>query len=62
MEGFDNNAGNDRKRLCKRSPVEDINNLMWEWFQNVMKQGVRISGPMLQEKARMTMPRTYRCC
>ncbi|XP_060570902.1 tigger transposable element-derived protein 6-like [Ruditapes philippinarum] len=53
MEGFDNNAGNDRKRLCKRSPVEDINNLMWEWFQNVMKQGVRISGPMLQEKALM---------
>ncbi|XP_045174463.2 tigger transposable element-derived protein 6-like [Mercenaria mercenaria] len=51
MEGFENNAGNDRKRLCKRSPVEEVNILMWEWFQNVIKQGVRVSGPMLQEKA-----------
>ena len=26
---------------------------MWEWFQTITSAGVRVSGPMLQEKSQM---------
>ena len=48
---YEQNSSGDRKRLCKRSPVEELNVVMWEWFQRVRSNGVPTSGPMLQEQA-----------
>ena len=33
--------------------MEELNVLMWEWFQTITNTGVRVSGPMLQEKSQM---------
>ena len=34
LEGYyDQTASNERKRLCKRSTNEELNVLVWEWFQ-----------------------------
>ncbi|XP_053402733.1 tigger transposable element-derived protein 6-like [Mercenaria mercenaria] len=51
MEGYENNAGGDKKRLCTRSPVDQVNSLMWDWFQKARSNGFPVSGPMLREKA-----------
>lgn len=52
IEGYEGNCGNDRKHLCKKSPVDELNTLMWEWFQRARSlYSIPISGPMLQEKA-----------
>jgi hypothetical protein len=53
MEGYEENASADRKRLRVQTPNEELNNLMWAWFQKVRSNGITVTGPMLQEKALM---------
>jgi len=53
LDDYESNGSSGKKRLCKRSPVEELNVLMWEWFQTITNTGVRVSGPMLQEKSQM---------
>ena len=51
LEVYESNPRNERKRLCHRSPQEELNVLMWEWFQKAGSIGILVSGPKLQEKA-----------
>ena len=47
----DDNIPNDRKRKIKQTENEDINKLVWAWFQKARARNIPISGPTLQEVA-----------
>ena len=32
LDGYEENKGNGRKRLCYRSTTDDVNSVMWEWY------------------------------
>jgi hypothetical protein len=53
MEGYEENASadKDRKRLRVQTPNEELNILMWAWFQKVRANGITVTEPMLPEKA-----------
>ena len=51
LTAFEENADKDRKRLCLKSPLEELNVLVWEWFQKARATNIPVSGPLLQEKA-----------
>ena len=34
-----------------KSPLEELNVLVWEWFQKARATNIPVSGPLLQEKA-----------
>jgi len=51
LEVTESNPSNERKRLCHTSPQEELNVLMWEWFQKVRSMGIPVYGPMFQEIA-----------
>ena len=53
LDDYESNGSSGKKRLCIRSPVEELNVLTWEWFQTITNAGVRVSGPILQEKSQM---------
>lgn len=48
---FEINANTKRKRFCTSSKFADINEIVWNWFTSARKNGVQMSGPMIQEKA-----------
>lgn len=50
---YEDNGNLARKRLRYRSEHEDIDELTWRWFQRVRAKNTLISGPMIQEQARM---------
>lgn len=45
------NCSNDRK--CRKSPVEEVYTLMWEWVKTARDQEILISYSMLRAKAKM---------
>ena len=51
LTAFEENADKDHKRLCVKSPLEELNILVWEWFQKARATNIPVSGPLLQEKA-----------
>ena len=51
LTAFEKNADKDRKRLSVNSPLEELNLLVWEWFQKARATNVPVCGPLLQEKA-----------
>lgn len=51
LDSFDNNGLSIRKRQCVSSANDDLNDLMWEWFEKMRGQNIPVSGPLLQEKA-----------
>ena len=52
-ELYAENGVGERKRKVFKTGNEDINSLMWEWFQKARSVSIPVSGPMLQEKALM---------
>ncbi|KAJ8300510.1 hypothetical protein KUTeg_022029 [Tegillarca granosa] len=53
LSDYENNVPSDRKRQRRPTGNEDINELMWEWFQDATKRRININGPLLQERALM---------
>ena len=51
LTAFEENADKDRKILCLKSPLEELNVLAWEWFHKARATNIPVSGPLLQEKA-----------
>ena len=51
QEDFENNAPSDRKRRCLFSPYDDINELVWKWFQAAVQRNGIISGPLIKAQA-----------
>ena len=53
MSDYENNANPDSKRQRRATGNEDINELTWRWFQDASARRAHLSGPIIQEKARM---------
>ena len=51
LSDIENNAPGDRKRKRIKSGNEDINDLIWKWFQDAVARKINVTGPMIQEKA-----------
>ena len=51
LDSFEGNSNPERKRQCVRTSNDDVNDLMWQWFQKIRSQNIPVSGPMMQEKA-----------
>ena len=47
---FENNLPNARKRQKKATGNEEINMLVWKWFQEPASQPININGPLIKEK------------
>ena len=47
---FENNLPNARKRQKKATGNEEINMLVWKWFQDAALQPININGPLIKEK------------
>lgn len=48
---FEGNKNSKRIRLSTNSVYEELNQLVWKWFQRARSLGVPVSGPMVQEQA-----------
>ena len=44
---------NNRMRNLKKTENDEINHLTWIWFKKARSQNIPISGPILQEAAKM---------
>ena len=53
MSDYENNANPDSKRQRRATGNEDINELTWRWFQDASARRAHLSGPIIQEKARI---------
>ena len=51
LDSFEENSNPERKRQCDRTSNDNVNDLMWQWFQKIRSQNIPVSGPMMQEKA-----------
>ena len=51
LRQFEENVDSSRQRFKTSSKFEEINDLVWTWFQQARAKNIPISGPMLQEKA-----------
>ena len=51
LANYDNNQPSDRKRQRKLTGNEDINTLVWKWFQDATARRINVSGPLIKEKA-----------
>ena len=51
LADYDNNQPYDRKRQRKLTGNEDINTLVWKWFQDATARRINVSGPLIKEKA-----------
>ena len=51
LADYDNNQPSDRKRQRKLTGNEDINTLVWKWFQDATARRINVSGPLINEKA-----------
>ena len=52
LEDYENNVALDRKRKRYNGTNDQINDIMWTWFQDASRRQVPISGPLLQETVR----------
>ena len=41
-----------RKRRVRRTSNEETNRLVWQWYCSLKEQGIRVTGPALQNEAR----------
>ena len=51
LTAWEENCGNDRKRLCSGLAYKDTGTLTWQWFQTARSNNLPVSGPMIQEQA-----------
>lgn len=51
LEDYENNAPNERKIKYRKTGNEEINELCWTWFKDVVGRNIPISGPMIQQRA-----------
>ena len=51
LDSYEDDANSSRKRQCVSTVNNDLNDLMWQWFQKLRSQMIPVSGPMMQEKA-----------
>ena len=52
LADFEDNVALERKRRYNCANA-DINDLMWTWFQDASSRKILITGPLLQETARL---------
>ena len=51
-EQYESNVGAERCRKLRKTSHDELNNLMWDFFQTCRRKNIPMSGPMLQEQAR----------
>ena len=51
LREFETNEPPSKQRSARKTGNEEINKLIWEWFKDMSRRKLPISGPMLQEKA-----------
>ena len=51
LREFETNEPSLKQRSAHKTGNEEINKLIWEWFKDMSRRKLPISGPMLQEKA-----------
>ena len=51
VEQYEENVDDERCRKMKKTNHEELNNLMWDFFQACRHKNIPLSGPMLQEQA-----------
>lgn len=51
LTDFENNMPIERKRQRRPTGNEEINILVWQWFQDATSRRINVSGPLIQEKA-----------
>ena len=51
QEDYENNVSSDRKRKRHKTGNEEINELCWTWFQDVVQRRINVTGPLLKEMA-----------
>ena len=49
---FEENVNGERCRKLRKTANDEVNHMMWEFFQSCRRKSIQISGPMLQEHAR----------
>ena len=47
----DENIPKDRCRKLRKTENEDVNELVWKWFQKARARNIPVSGPLVQEAA-----------
>ena len=52
LRAYDVVDANSRKRICYRGDYDDVDDVVWRWFQRIRILNTPVSGPMIQEKAR----------
>ena len=50
LHEFETNEPSSKQRSARKTGNEEINKLIWEWFKDMSRRKLPISGPMLQEK------------
>ena len=48
---YEDNVGEERYRKLRKTEHEQINELMWQFFQECRRKNVPLSGPILQAQA-----------
>ena len=48
---FETNETSSKQRSARKTDNKEINKLIWEWFKDMSRRNLSISGSMLQEKA-----------
>ena len=48
---FETNETSSKQRSPRKTDNKEINKLIWEWFKDMSRRNLSISGSMLQEKA-----------
>ena len=48
---FETNEPSSKQRSARETGNEEVNKMIWEWFEDMSRRKLPISGPMLQEKA-----------
>ena len=51
--GHGSNCNLAVKRMCYHNSQSDIDELTWRWFQGVRSKNTPVSGPLIQEQARI---------
>uniref|UniRef100_H2ZUN2 HTH CENPB-type domain-containing protein n=1 Tax=Latimeria chalumnae TaxID=7897 RepID=H2ZUN2_LATCH len=51
LSAYEENEDSDRKQHCSGSSYNDVDLLIWEWFQHACSLNMPVSGTMIQKKA-----------